>query len=900
MSRRSGKLLRWTVPPGVSLLVHALAIALIVYVSSKIVATEQVRDRTPLSTLAVPAARPPAPSAETPQAPEQDPDSSEPFKDDTIRPESLARAIAALGMSPSRAPSMDPVARAALEQSTQSATAPTSTAPPIVRFAGVQTKAARKIVYVVDGSGATAASFSSLQQQLLRSIDELSATQRFQVVLFRNFSDSATTLAPINNEKLAYATRANKQAVGRWLDTITTRGRSNPIDGLRAALALKPDLVLLITKSIERTGDGAWAGGRERILLELNELNPRSSRTGQRRTVIKAVQLLNEDPTGIMQAIGHAHGDGLVDYRVVSYEDLVRRDDPREQQSRKSLGASDEQRLTTAAELLASITSSGIVHTMLYGLPTQEQTESATSAAAQIDALVDPLVRTNARAAIMGATARLMQLEAGDTSNPITPVRSALEAAVFTDPIADANRRLLVARLAHAQGDYTTAIEETQSVLDDADELRLDELTRATALLTLCALGEEPDELDLGSLAPPFQTPTGDLDPLWAILLSEARTRGRLETGSSDAWSALVQIREIASGDASLIGYIDAKIGAAVARSGIEDPDAFADLPSAVILAAARSSSADPQTRVRALSLLRIVADRDEPQTAADALWTIGVVGRAHNTARTRALATDALAQLATRFPDHPLAGDALTGAIANAPREDHPLRRSLLTQAISRYPDRLEADLWRLELARLTEDYERLDVLDSISPDTREGVLGGELYEQTVLSMLSRYNDPSVRRALLARMSDTAARLSLPGAPAWAQRAAASELSVDPDAAADRLVALIDEARSNGEDTGELELLRARALIDAGKKVEAFGVLNSVAARQDASDDRNDTYWQAWALMLETIAKGGTADDRSSARAHITRLKLVDPQLGGSPWKERIARASDELHSEP
>jgi len=900
VSGRSGKLLRWTVPPGVSLIVHALAIALIVLVSSRIASVETPRDRTPLSTLAVPAAKPPAPREETPADTPQDPDSPEPFKDDTIRPESLARAVAALGMSPSRAPAMDPVARAALQQSSQSATAPTSTAPPVVRFAGVQTKAAKKIVYVVDGSGATAASFSSLQQQLLRSIDELSPTQRFQVVLFRTASDAPATLAPINRGRLAYATRDNKQAVGVWLDTITARGRSNPTDGLRAALALKPDLVLLITKAIERTGDGAWAGGRERILAELNELNPRSSRNGQRRTVIKAVQLLNEDPTGIMQAIGQGHGDGLVDYRVVTYDDLIRRDDPREEQARRTLGASDEQRLATAGELLASITGSGVVHAMLYGLPTAEQSEAATSAAAQIDALVEPLVRKNARAAIMGATARLLQHEAGDRSGPLSPVRAVLEEAMFTDAVADANRRLLVARLAQAQGDHATSIEQTRAVLADADELRLDELTRATTLLALCALGQEPVGLELGALDPPFETPAGDLDPLWAILLSEARSRGRLATARANAWAPLVEMREIASADPTLVEYIDAKIGAGVTRSGLRDPSAFAEMPSAVILAAARGSAGDPGSRVRALELLRTVADRDDPDLAADALWTIGVVGRAHNTARTRSMATDALAQLATRFPQHPLAGDALTGAIANAPKDRLDLRRSLLTQAISRYPDRLEVDLWRLELARLLEDYQRLDVLDSITEGTREGVLGGELYEQTVLSMLARYSDPSVRRALLVRMSDTAARYTLPGAPAWAQRAAASELGIDPQAAADRLEDLIDEARTHGEDTGELELLRARALIDAGKKIEAFGILNTVAARQDATDQRNDTYWQAWALMLETIARGGTTDDKSVARAHISRLKLVDPQLGGSPWDERITRASDELHSEP
>ncbi len=900
MSPLKTKILRWTIPPGVSLVVHAALVGLIVLISAQIATIEQPRDRTPLSTLAVPASRP-APPAAKPAPETKASQSAESFKNDKIRPESLARAIAALGASPSKAPAMDPVSQAALSQSAQSVTAPTSTAPPTVRFAGVQTQAAKKIVYVVDGSGATAASFSSLQLQLLRSIDELSATQRFQVVLFRKSSDSLVTLAPINKGKLAYATRANKQAINGWLDTVTTRGRSNPVDGLRAALSLKPDLVLLITRSIQRTGDGAaWGGGRQEILDELDALNPRSTRTGQRSTVIKAIQLLDEDSTGIMQAIGSLHGDGLNDYRVVSYDDLARRDDPQQDRARKALGASDEYRLQSAGEQLASITTPGILHAMLYGLATAEQTTAATDAAVQIEAFAAPLAATNARAALLAASARLILFNAGQSQTTFDGLQSTLDQAMFADPVADANRQLVIASLHHASGDRDAAIALIHAVLADADELQLDDLTRASALLALCALGDEPADLDARSARPPFETPAGELDPLWAILLAEAQTRGRLETGAPEPWAPLVRMRTIAIHDPSLVQYIDAKIESGVQRSGgVDDADSLADAPSAVILAAANGLSTSAQTRQQALELLQLLADRDDAFSP-DALWRIGVVGRAHNTARTRSIAADALATLATKYPDHPLAGDALTGAIANTPRHEHARRRTLLRQALDRYPDRLEADLWRLELARLLEEFARLEVLDTITADTREGVLGGELYEQTILAMLSRFDDPTVQRALLARMSDTAARLNLPSAPAWAQRAAASELRVDPNAAADRLTRLIDEAIANGEDTGELELLKARALIDAGKKVEAFGLLTTLASRHDATDQHNDTYWQAWALMLETIAREGTDADKARARAHITRLSLVDPQLGGSPWKERITRVSDELHSMP
>ncbi len=901
MKRPAAKILRWTLPPGVSLVVHAILIGLVLVVSTNITAIESPKERAALTTLAVPHQPKPQDSADTQDdlAPDTTPEPD--FTKDKIRPESLARAIAALGTNPSQAPAMDPISLAALSQSAESITAPTSTAPPSVRFAGVQTQAAKKVVYVVDGSGATAASFTSLQTQLLRSIDELSATQRFQVVLFRKSTDSLVTLAPIAKNKLAYATRTNKKVVADWLDSVTARGRSNPVDGLRAALNLEPDLVLLITRSIQRTGDGAaWGSGRQRILRELNELNPRSTRTGQRKIVIKAIQLLDDDPTGIMQGIAGQHGDGLNDYRVVSYEDLRRRDTPRESVAQRTMGATEEQRLLTASEILASITTPGIVHTMFYGLPTEEQSNAATGAAAQIDALASPLTSKNPSARILTASARIIQLEGGDQTARLAGLINTLDESVFTDPNADANRLLVLARMIHATGDRARALEMVHSVLEHAEELEIDDLTRGSALLALCAFGDEPDDLDERSDRPPFMTVDGSLDPLWAILLAEAQTRGRLSSGALDPWSPLVYVRSIASGDESLVQYIDAKIASGVARFGLDDQEQIRSAPSEVILAASSALGADPTTRMNAIEMLSVVADRNEPRTAPEALWRIGVVGRAHNTAASRAIAGDALATLATKYPDHPLAGDALTGAIANAPRNDHHKRRGLLRQALDRYPDRLEADLWRLELARLSEDFARLDVLDHISSDSREAVLGAELYEQTVLSMLSRFDDQTVQRALLSRMSDTAARLGLGSAPGWAQRAAAAELRIDPTAAAQRLSRLIAEAEAKGENTGELELLRARALIDAGKKGEAFGLLNTIAARHDANDHRNDTYWQAWALMLETIARGGTQSDKDRAAAHITRLTLVDPQLGGSPWKERIMRASDELHSKP
>src|SRR6185295_11960745 len=99
--------------------------------------------------------------------------------------------------------------------------------------------------------------------------------------------------------------------------TIIPTGRSNPLDGLRRGLSLDPDAVFLLSRSIRRSGGaagdgtgaaaigegagGVWGRGKTEILAELDKLNPR--RGQQRRTVIEALQFLEEDPTGTMQAI---------------------------------------------------------------------------------------------------------------------------------------------------------------------------------------------------------------------------------------------------------------------------------------------------------------------------------------------------------------------------------------------------------------------------------------------------------------------------------------------------------------------------------------------------------------------------------------------------------------------
>jgi hypothetical protein len=209
-------------------------------------------------------------------------------------------------------------------------------------FAGVGTRKAASVVYVVDASGAMITSLQFVLAELERSVRNLSSSQQFQVVLFRErpgsgaFDIFVPPGARTDRIGLFPATPANKVALSDWLKTIKPTGRSNPIDGLRRGIAFEPDAIFLLSRSIRRSGGelaseppgGVWGRPTAQTLAELDRLNPRSRISGNRRVVIKAIQFLEEDPSGTMQAIGNEHGDGPGSYSVLTLQSLRERGAP--------------------------------------------------------------------------------------------------------------------------------------------------------------------------------------------------------------------------------------------------------------------------------------------------------------------------------------------------------------------------------------------------------------------------------------------------------------------------------------------------------------------------------------------------------------------------------------------
>ncbi len=172
----------------------------------------------------------------------------------------------------------------------------------VATFAGLTAQNAAKIVYVVDASGSMIATLPIVIAELDRSIAQLDPGQEFSVFCFQK---NATIVLPPQG-KLRASSPASRDSCVHWLQgSVKPQGRSSPLDALKRALALKPDVIFLLSTNI--TGSGQFELDRDAILDALERMNPRNA-DGARRTVIQCVQFLEADPAKTLEAINRAHG----------------------------------------------------------------------------------------------------------------------------------------------------------------------------------------------------------------------------------------------------------------------------------------------------------------------------------------------------------------------------------------------------------------------------------------------------------------------------------------------------------------------------------------------------------------------------------------------------------------
>ena len=106
----------------------------------------------------------------------------------------------------------------------------------------------------------------------------------------------------------------------KWINAnVIPAGGTNPVVAIEKALAIKPDVVFLLSQDI--TGYGQFEVDQQDLLDLLDKLNPRDSETGRRKTQINCIQFLDADPLDTMPAIAREHG-GPSGYKFLSRKEL--------------------------------------------------------------------------------------------------------------------------------------------------------------------------------------------------------------------------------------------------------------------------------------------------------------------------------------------------------------------------------------------------------------------------------------------------------------------------------------------------------------------------------------------------------------------------------------------------
>lgn len=165
---------------------------------------------------------------------------------------------------------------------------------------GGSVRGARKIVYVVDRSGSMTDTFVYVQAELRRSVGALRRSQKFHVIFFN--ADLPLENSP---KRLVSAIGAQKENFFRFLNNVVPQGATKPGSALRRALALKPDILYLLSDGIVEA--------RSRLAAELDQWNH------DRLTRIFTIAYLDREGAALLEQIAREHNG---EFRFVTEHDL--------------------------------------------------------------------------------------------------------------------------------------------------------------------------------------------------------------------------------------------------------------------------------------------------------------------------------------------------------------------------------------------------------------------------------------------------------------------------------------------------------------------------------------------------------------------------------------------------
>ncbi|MEM0984003.1 MAG: hypothetical protein AAGI17_08650 [Planctomycetota bacterium] len=732
--------------------------------------------------------------------------------------------------------------------------------PPPVRFAGAAASPAERTVFAVDASGAVVATWPIIADELARALGTLLPTQRAQVILFGpTDTDGNPVTAPIKTDDDGYfrATQANTNAVRRWLESTLPSGRSKPLEGLRAALALDPQAVFLLSRSITRTGPNAqWGLGREQTLAELDRLNPINPATGRRPAVIATIQFIEPDQTGLMTAIAAEHGPPgrQLDTSPVTPSSMQAERAARSTAEPIELSPTDANAISAATNALRAIDLSGATDHALFGFPTETE-HSAVNAAAtlalnRLREASPPSETADPRLALLRGRAAAILASLEDPG----PVRrdladeaiTNLSAVAQLDPAAYALAELSHALAESIRSDRASAIDRLKSLIADAAELTLPDQTieRARLLLTLL----------IGDAA--LTNASTNTTNYLALIRAEAQTRVRVERRASSAFAPLLALD---TPDAALRLRLAAASAPDLARNSTN--------PRLLTALADHLAQTDP---IAAANLYLDTAERIPDQIE----WLIRAADLLEDTDRAQAGALHR--RIATDFTSDPRARDAATRALdllGSTP--------DLLADLLDAQPSHPLANAWRLERATQLEGARRLAQLREI-PLTSDLRKQADALAYATLQELVAANPTT---DLQSELADVANRLGLDTAPDIELDLAMSQLDTTPAAARRALVDLI----ATHPDPDRVRLAIARTDLKLGSTNAAVEALGDLIARSVSPPPETEPGWQLLTDALELLAS--QTAQQPAVRAHVVRLRLLDPDLGGVTTAARLQR---------
>jgi hypothetical protein len=362
----------------------------------------------------------------------------------------------------------------------------------------------------------------------------------------------------------------------------------------------------------------------------------------------------------------------------------------------------------------------------------------------------------------------------------------------------------------------------------------------------------------------------------------------------------------------------------ALLANGVDTKEAGASIEYARGVALLQGLGAEANAK-SGIALLKRVADGNGLDKVREAaLWALGT--RPTPAAGRESLdAAASLARLAKEFPGSGRVREALeradallrTSAQAKLPGA-LALQRDVIGRALDLTPPVANADdLRSLLMANLALDEER--VLDAAElqavltglptwPDDLAERRGGD--QQNAWIVIDRAlagADPKEREGV----AGVAARWAAERAPALAARARlawADALLLNGDAkkAREQVTAIgpLATAALSDAERVRARLTLGRAQRGSGDDEAAFATLRALTDELDheptpgdAGRRRPQAFWEAWAEMLEILGAQNKDGGRTPAiRLQVNRLRLIDAQLGGEPWKGRIEKAGGAL----